>query len=271
MALLESPQQRQARLDREAAERQARLDREAAERQVRLDRETAAAKARQDALDAERQREEQARRDEEKRKQDAIDQENKRQEEEAKKAAEWREKIEEAKKKGPEYAARIRDITWSLTERMNPMTEEIEYKVSSTQPNGKGAVAFIDGVCVKDRVVFQATLQDANDPNRPLGCPPSAEGAVVGNKRINEDRVLPTAFPTGKWRNRITVSTLSFSQNSAESADTTWRALAEVETSQGTLYIKIPMFNEKIQTLITNCQRQYELEKRRNGRRDAPA
>jgi peptidoglycan hydrolase-like protein with peptidoglycan-binding domain len=260
MALLESPQERQARLDREAAERQARLDREAA-----------AAKARQDALDAEKQREEQARRDEEKRKQDAIDQENKRQEEEAKKAAEWREKIEEAKKKGPEYAARIRDITWSLTERMNPMTEEIEYKVSSTQPNGKGAVAFIDGVCVKDRVVFQATLQDANDSNRPLGFPPSAEGAVVGNKRINEDRVLPTTFPTGKWRNRITVSTLSFGQNSAESADTTWRALAEVETSQGTLYIKIPMFNEKIQTLITNCQRQYELEKRRNGHRDAPA
>src|SRR5262249_21494538 len=260
MALLESPQERQARLDREAAERQARLDRE-----------VAAAKARQDALDAERQREEQARRDEEKRKQDAIDQENKRQEEEAKKAAEWREKIEEAKKKGPEYAARIRDITWSLTERMNPMTEENEYTVYSTQSNGSGAVASIEGMCLKDRVVFEATLQDANEPNRPLGFLTSAGGAAVGNKRINDDPVFATTFPTVKWRNRVEVSTLSFSHDSTESADTTWRTLAEVETSQGTLYMKIPMFDSKIQTLIKSCQRQSELEKRRNGRRDAPA
>jgi peptidoglycan hydrolase-like protein with peptidoglycan-binding domain len=260
MALLESPQERQARLDREAAERQARLDREAA-----------AAKARQDALDAEKQREEQARRDEEKRKQDAIDQENKRQEEEAKKAAEWREKIEEAKKKGPEYADKTRDLTWSLSERMNPMTEENEYTVFSTQPNGSGAIASIEGACLKGRVIFQATLQDANDPQRPLGFITSAGGAVVVNKRINDDPVFATTFPTVRWRNRIEVSTLSFSHDSAESADTTWRTLAEVETSQGTLHIKIPMFNAKVQTLIKSCQRQNELEKRRNGRRDAPA
>src|SRR6266540_4295474 len=63
----------------------------------------------------------------------------------------------------------------------------------------------------------------------------------------------------------------SFSHDIVESADTTWRALAEVETSQGTVYIKIPMFNAKIQTLVTNCQRQNELERRRNGRQDAPA
>ena len=242
MELLESPQEREARIERDAAE----------------------ARARQNALDAQRRAEEQARRDEEQRKQDAIEQENKRLEE-------WREKIEEAKTKGPEYAAKISNIRWSLTERMNPMTEENEYTAHSTQPNGSGAVAFIDGVCVKDRVVFQATLQDANDSNRPLGFPPSAGGAVVGNRRINDDPVFATTFPTGKWRNRIVVSTLSFSHDIVESADTTWRALAEVETSQGTVYIKIPMFNAKIQTLVTNCQRQNELERRRNGRQDAPA
>jgi peptidoglycan hydrolase-like protein with peptidoglycan-binding domain len=249
MELLESPQEREARITRKAAE----------------------ARARQDALEAQKRQEDQARRDEDKRKQDAIDQENKRLEEEAENGRKWREKIEEAKKKGPEYAARIPDIKWVLTERMNPMTEENEYAVHSKQPNGSGAVAFIDGVCVKDQVVFEATLQDANDSTRPLGFPPSAGGTVVGNKRINDDPVFATTFHTGRWRNRITVSTLSFSHDNAESADTTWRALAEVETSQGTLYIKIPMFNEKIQTLITNCQRQYELQKRRNGRQDAPA
>jgi hypothetical protein len=157
-----------------------------------------------------------------------------------------------------------------LTEHLNPMTEEKEYTVSSTQPNGSGAVANIKGACLKDHVVFQATLQDANDPKRPLAFITSTEGAVVGNKRINDDPVFAATFPTVRWRNRIVVSTLSFSQESADSADTTWRALAEVETSQGTVYMKIPMFNAKIQTLITSCQRQHELEKRRNGRRDAP-
>jgi peptidoglycan hydrolase-like protein with peptidoglycan-binding domain len=237
-ALLESPQEREARAERTAAE----------------------ARARQDALEAQRRAEEQRKRDEEKAIQD-----------EAKKAADWREKIEEAKKRGPEYAAKIGHLTWSLTEHMNPMTEENEYTVSSTQPNGDGAVASIEGVCLKDRIVFQATLLDANDSKRPLGFLTSAGGAVVGNKRTNDDPVFATTFPTVRWRNRIEVSTLSFSHDSPESADTTWRTLAEVETSQGTLYIKIPMFNAKIQTLITNCQRQYELEKRQNGRRDAPA
>jgi len=65
------------------------------------------------------------------------------------------------------------------------------------------------------------------------------------------------------------VSTLSFTYDDPESADTTWRILAEVETSQGTLYINLPIFNSNIQPLITNCQRRYELEKRQNVRQDA--
>jgi peptidoglycan hydrolase-like protein with peptidoglycan-binding domain len=148
IGLLESPQQREAREARE--------------------------KARRDAREAQKRAEEQARREEENRR-----------EQEADKAARWGEKIEEAKKKGPEYAAKIGDLKWSLTERMNPMTEENEYTVSSMQPNGTGAVASIDGVCLNDRVVFQATLLDANDLKQPLGFPTSA-GGVVGNKRIND-------------------------------------------------------------------------------------
>jgi peptidoglycan hydrolase-like protein with peptidoglycan-binding domain len=271
MELLESPQEREARIEREAAEARARQDAldaqrraEEQERKARIEREAAEARARQDALDAQRRAEEQ-------RKQDAIGQEKKRLEEEAERGRKWREKIEEAKTKGPEYAARIGDITWSLKERMNPMTEENEYTVYSTQPNGSGAIAFVDGVCLKNRVVFQATLQHANDSKRPLGFPTSAGDAVVGNKRINGEPVFATTFPISTWRNRIVVSTLSFSHDSAESSDTTWRAVAEVDTSQGTVYIKIPMFNAKIQKLITNCQQQHELENRRNGRQDAPA
>jgi hypothetical protein len=68
------------------------------------------------------------------------------------------------------------------------MTEENEYTVYSTQPNGSGAVASIEGVCLRDRVVFLATLLDANDSKQPLGFLTSAGGvAVVGNKRINDE------------------------------------------------------------------------------------
>jgi hypothetical protein len=158
-----------------------------------------------------------------------------------------------------------------MTERMNIMTEEKEYKVSSTQPNESGgAIASIEGVCQMNRVVFRATLHDANDPKQPLGIITSADGAVVGSKRINDAPVFATTFPAVKWRNQIEVSTLSFSRDGAEPADTTWRTLARVETTQGPLVMQIAMFNPKIQTLIKSCQRQYELEKRRNGRQDAP-
>jgi len=180
-----------------------RLEQEA---QDRLEREEAQRRAEQDRMDRERRRLE-----------------------------DLRERIETAKKEGPKYANKIRDLTWSLAENMNPMTEEKEYTVSSTQPNGSGAVAIIKGACLKNQVVFDATLKDANDPTRPLGIFTSPKGEIIGNKRINDDPVFATTFPTVKWRNRIRVSTLSFSLDGAESADTTWRALAQVETSLGTV------------------------------------
>jgi len=46
--------------------------------------------------------------------------------------------------------------------------------------------------------------------------------------------------------------------------------LAEIETSEGTLYIKVPMFDSKIQKLITICKQRYEVEKRRQGLPNAP-
>jgi hypothetical protein len=82
--------------------------------------------------------------------------------------------------------------------------------------------------------------------------------------------VLPTDFPAEKWRNRITVSTLAFTHDATEAAETTWRILAEIETSHGTLYVKIPLFNVSVQKLISNCQRLYEREKQQDGRPDAP-
>jgi peptidoglycan hydrolase-like protein with peptidoglycan-binding domain len=240
IALIESPEERDARAQRDAAQE----------------------KARQDAREAQRRAEEQA-------KQADLERNKKRLEEEAAKAAEWRRKIDEAKKKGPEYA-KVADLKWFLSESMNPMTDEQDYSVSSTQTNGTGALAAIDGQCSKDQVVFEATLQDANDPKVPIGFASSSAGGIIGQKRINDDLVFATNFPLVKWRNQIEVSRLSFRDDDPESADTTWRVLAQIETSRGTLYIRIPMFAPKIQKLINACKQRYDVDKRRQGLPDTP-
>ena len=232
------------------------------EREARVARDAAQEKARQQAIDSQKQAEAQA-------KQAALDQEKKRLEDEAAKAAEWRRRIDEAQKKGAEYA-NATDLKWSLLERTNPMTDEQDYALSSSQTNGTGALAAVEGLCSEDQVLFLATLHDANDLKVPLGFATSSAGGIIGKKRINDDFVFATNFPLDKWRNRIVLSRLSFRTDDAESADTTWRVLAEIETSQGTLYIKIPTFDPKIQKLIGACKRQYEIEKRRHGPPNSP-
>ncbi|MGY3489634.1 peptidoglycan hydrolase-like protein with peptidoglycan-binding domain [Bradyrhizobium sp. USDA 4011] len=249
VSVLESPEQIEAREARAAAE----------------------AKAKQAAIDAQKLAEELARRAEERAKQEAEERERKRLEEDAARAAEWRQQVDEAQRKGPEYAAKVSDVKWTLREHMNPMTEEMEYTVLSRQTNGTGAVASVEGFCDRDHVPFQATLENDREPAASLGFITSRfDNGIVGKKRINDGSVESISFQAEKWRNRITVARLVFDHDGLEAAETTWRVLAEIETSRGTLYIKIPMFNENIQKLIANCQHQYEAEKQRGGHPDAP-
>jgi peptidoglycan hydrolase-like protein with peptidoglycan-binding domain len=240
LALVESPEEREARTARAAA----------------------AERSRQEALEAQKQAEARE-------KEAAIERERKHLEDEAAKAVEWRRRIDEAQKKGTEYA-QVTDLKWSLQESTNPMTDEQDYVVSSAQTNGVGALAQVEGICSKNEVVFETTLHNSNDPKVPLGFGSSSSGGIVGHKRINDDSMFAISFPRDKWQNRIVLSRLSFSSDDAESADTTWRVLTEIETSRGTLYIKIPMLDPKIQKLIANCKHRYEIEKRRMGSINVP-
>jgi len=256
-ALLESPQEREARVARAAADKKAREDALVAQA-------AAAVKAKQDAqLEADRQRA-QAEADK-KAKQEA---EKKRLEEEAKAAKEWSRKVDEARRKGPQYAVEA-GLKWSLSEQKNLMTDDIDYTVTTIQPNGKGAQASIEGICQKPgRVVFLATLMDA-DRDAPLGLPTFENMTIVGNKRINNDPKFATSFPNDQFRNRIVVATLS-SMDPTESLETTWRILAEVETSLGSIVIQIPMFDVNVQKLLVACKRQGEAANRHGGFPDAP-
>jgi hypothetical protein len=232
------------------------------ERAAREARQAAAEKARQDAIEAKRLADLKAR-------QDADAKERKRLEEEVAKATERRRKIEEAKKKGEEYAKKETDLSWSLSERDNPMTDEKEYTVSSIQLE-HGVAASVEGKCQKNQVYFEATILDAKDPNAPLGIPGHRSGGIVGNKRINDETAFATTFPTSGFRNRIVMAPLSFDNDATESADATWRILGEVETANGTIIIKLPTFDPNIQKLIVSCKKQNEIENRRRGLRDAP-
>jgi hypothetical protein len=262
LSLVETPEQRQARDSRVASEEKIRLD--------ALQTQKAAEERRQqEAIKREAERVaslEAAKRAEERAKQDEIDREKKRLEEEATKAADWRRKIEEAQQKGSEYA-KANDLNWSLVEKSNPMTDDKDYEVSSTQTNDTGAIALVQGRCLNDEVRFEAILHDKSDPKVPLGLPDSGATGLIGKKRINDAGAFATKFPFDKFGNRIVLTQQSFKQDDPEGADTTWRVLAEIETSQGTLYIKVPMLDPRIQTLLAACKRQSVVDERRQGSR----
>jgi peptidoglycan hydrolase-like protein with peptidoglycan-binding domain len=185
-ALLESPQERDARAARAAADKKAMEDaivaQAAAAAKAKVDAQIAA-----DKLAAQEAAEEKAKRDAE----------NRRLEAEAAAAKEWSRKVDEARTKGPRYALEA-SVKWSLSERKNLMTDDIDYTVTTIQTNGNGAQASIEGTCQKPgRVVFSATLNDSSDRETPLG-----------NKRINDEPQFATSFQNDKFRNRIIVARL---------------------------------------------------------------
>ena len=198
------------------------------------------------------------------------DAENARLEAEAKAAKQWRQKVDEARVKGGQYAEKA-EFKWSLSETDDPMTDDKDYTVASTQPNGKGAVATVEGECAKPgRVAFVATLLDASDAKSPLALPDFNNEYIAGMKRINDEQAFPTHFPTQKFRNNVVVATL-ISLSATESIETTWRVLAEIETGRGRLIVQIPMFNANVQRLLVACGKQFENANNRRGFVDAPS
>jgi hypothetical protein len=162
-------------------------------------------------------------------------------------AKEWAAKIEEAKVKGIDYLNKS-GSAWALKEVNDPMSDEVDSTAVSAQDNGKGVVAEISGMCRFGQVMFTAVLNSTTDD--PLRFAEVEGGYVIGRKRINDDPPVPVHFDTVKWSNQILISSLD-----DKSLYTTWRILAEVETSQGDIIIKIPMFDPNIQKVVTNCKK----------------
>jgi hypothetical protein len=150
------------------------------------------------------------------------------------------------------------------------MTDDKDYTVASVQPNGRGAVADIEGTCQNPgQVAFVATLRQVSDPDSPLGLPDFGDSYIAGTKRINDEPAFPTHFEMEKFRNRILISKLT-SLDPTESLEATWRVLAQIETAHGQIVMQIPMFNPNVQKLIVACGKQYENAKKRGRLADAP-
>jgi hypothetical protein len=225
--------------------------------------------AKQEAERARREAEEKARRDAEIEAERKAEAERARREAEAEAARQWGLKVDEARTKGAEYAKKA-TFRWSVSETDNPMTDDKDYVVTSKQQNGTGVIAFVEGTCRKPgRVEFVATLQDALDPNTPLGLPDFANGYIAGNKRINDDPQFATRFSMQKFRNSLLISTLT-SLAADEAIETTWRVLADIDTARGRMIIQIPTFDANVQKLLVACGRQFENAKNRRGLLDAP-
>jgi hypothetical protein len=173
-------------------------------------------------------------------------------------------KINEARSKGTEYAGQV-SVRWSVSERRNEMTDDYDYTVRSSQPNERGALAEVEGTCDRSgTTVFLATLSDARDPGAPLGFPGAGESGIAGEKRINDDPPFAWRFPISQFRNSIVVSTLA-SMSASESMETTWRVLAEIQTTSGLVLIRIATFDPGVQKLLSACKKRAEFARRRAG------
>jgi hypothetical protein len=256
-AVLERPEDRAAREARIAAEAKAKQEAIEAEARAKHDAEAAAER------EAARVAAEEAAR---KALREKVERE--RLEAAAEAAKQWRLKIDEARTKGREYSNNA-ESKWSLSAVDNPMIDDKDYSVWSVQNNGYGAVAEIEGACKKPgEVTFVAKLAQTDETA--LGLPDFEGGYIAGHKRINDDPMFATHFQSSKFRNVILLSSLTTGPEAPEALETTWRVLAEVETSRGRVIMKIPMFESSVQKLIEACGKQYENAINRGRVPDAP-
>ena len=169
------------------------------------------------------------------------------------------ERRQEVRRLGDQYA-RDNGTRWKLEQKTNPMTDKIDLKVSSAQKNEEGAVVEVDAKCLKPYVVaFTALIVDANGkPTISFPQYDPAAGILIGNRRINSEDPKTAVFQSDQYNNRFIILLVlgqdaQTAQAEAPRADDIWRALVQIETSQGAVILKLPMFDPTVKKLIDTC------------------
>jgi len=153
----------------------------------------------------------------------------------------------------------------------------------------------VKGSCQSGKAVFSASLYDENDSKLPLALPTFDNMHTGGMQKVNDEPKVAVRFDNDMYRNRIVVTQLVSYNRPAmlrrtlfkvaslglvqagspglpneEFIETTWRVLAQIETSKGPVIIRIPTFEPHVQKLLSTCKKQDEANKRRQGYPDAP-
>ena len=190
------------------------------------------------------------------------------------------EKKREVQRLGDQYV-RESGTRWSLDQRMDPMTDKAEYKVSSVQKNEEGAVGEIEGRCAERGVISFTALVVDQDGKPTISFPNyrASEQVLVGKRRFNSDDPQSAVFVSDQFNNRFLILFLvgqaaqpdksrqgnpvealqSFSKAmeaaivGGKKAEDTWRVLVQIDTDRGSLVLKIPTYERNIRKLIDAC------------------
>jgi hypothetical protein len=196
--------------------------------------------------------------------------------------------MRDIEKKGNEYA-RESATAWTYEQTQNQMTDRVDAVVRSLQKNGQGAAAGITGNCLRPGlVVFTALVVDLDGkPTIDLPTYNQADNIVSGTRRINSEAPSAAIFANVSFRNQFYVGALvdgdtlkrmgqSIKENKKpeqlvdamqdfglaltlvwsdpRNMDSAWRILGEIQTSQGSILIKVPTFEKNIRRLVESCR-----------------
>ena len=192
------------------------------------------------------------------------------------------EKRREVQRLGDQYS-RESGTRWSLDQKIDPMTDKPDYKASSVQKNDEGAVAEIEARCAERGIISFTALVVDQDGKPTISFPnynPS-EHVLIGKRRFNGDDPQAAALVSDQFNNRFSIlfllgqpaqaqpdkgrqgnpveqiqllsKALQVGIVGAQKADETWRVLVQIETSRGSLILKIPTFERSIRKLVETC------------------
>jgi hypothetical protein len=229
-----------ARQEREEA-RKAELERKReADAQVSQDREDA---RKRDQAELERKREADAKAAEDARKRDEDG--ARKREEDAKAHENLMAHIAEAQARGPEYVKQAA-TTWDLEEKTNPMTDGLEYVVTSRQDVDPMTVSVV-GKCSAGNIVLTAMFNDKRPGRFPVVAPEVTT-------RINRMPTYTETLKTPVFTNQYELVRISAKAATDEILLTTWALRYEFQTNVGPIVVQIPMFDIKVQKFVGSCK-----------------
>jgi hypothetical protein len=181
------------------------------------------------------------------------------------------------RQKGVAYA-KASGTTWTITRKLNEMTDRTDITVESLQRNEQGAVVEVQGYCKNKEVSFSALVIDAD--GKPTVSVPgrTSFGNDVGYGvpvlyRVNDNEPRNTLVPELEFWNKLQLAILAEPAGKTETYENTrrlvlsvmgvniflkaadaWRVMVELQTGAGPIILKIPLFDENIQELLQTCR-----------------